>query len=112
MQLKNITKSTIVTNDLKIAKSFYDKTIGLLSKKNPRSLLFYTRFGIHTIGLKLPIDILILDSNGKVVKLKKNCPTNNFFFWNPKYNQVIELPSNTIKKTKTQIGDQLKITKN
>lgn len=82
---------------------------GLLKKSNPRSLLFKTRFGIHTLGLKKAIDIIILDNNFRVVKLGISVKPNQFFFWNPKFSLVLELPEGTIKKTKTQIGDIVKI---
>lgn len=55
------------------------------------------------------IDILILDSNYKVAKIKKSLTPNKIFFWNPKYNLVIELPEGMIKKSKTIIGDQLEL---
>jgi len=105
----NITRSTKIAEDLKIARNWWDKSVGLLSKNNPRSLLFYTRFGIHTFGLKLPIDILILNKQNKVVDLKENCLPNHFFFWNLRYNKVVELPLGSIRKSQTQVGDQLKI---
>lgn len=109
MRLHNITRAALITENLKVAQKWWDKTLGLLSKKNPRSLLFYTRFGIHTFGLKLPIDVLVLDNSNKVVILKQNLHPNRFFFWNPRYNQVIELPSGLIKQSHTKIGDRLKI---
>ena len=98
MILKNLTTGKIICNDLKIAQSFIDRLFGLLIKSNPRNMLFKTRFGIHTFLLKEPIDVIVLDNNFKVVKIKENLRPNRLFFWNPKYNRVIELSSNTIKK--------------
>ncbi len=104
MILKNITKNTILARDLKETKSISDQLLGLLKKSNPKSLLFKTRFGIHTFGLKKSIDVVILDQGLKVVKLKRSLKPNSFFFWNPKYKLVIELPAGTINKTKTTQG--------
>ncbi len=109
MVLKNVTKDTILTKDLKEARSFFDQIFGLLKKSNSRSLLFKTRFGIHTFGLNEPIDVIVLDKNFKVVKLNKNLPPNSLFFWNPRYNLVIELPAGTLKKTKTSLGCYLEL---
>lgn len=109
MRLYNSTRHTKIVEDLKIATKWLDKTLGLLSGQNPRSLLFYTRFGIHTIGLKLPIDLLILNQQNQVVMRKENCSPNRFFFWNPQYKIVIELPLGQIKKSQTQNGDKLEI---
>lgn len=106
MVLHNQTKKTIIAKDLKEAKSLYDKLFGLLIKKNPRSLVFKTRFGIHTFFLKEPIDVLVLNSQNKVVSVKSLKP-NRIFIYNPTRSLVIELPAGIIQKSKTQRGDQL-----
>lgn len=109
MILKNISRKTILSEELKTAESLIDSLLGLLLKRNT-SLLFKTRFGIHTFGMHKNIDILILDADYKVVKIKKSLAPNKIFFWNPKYNFVIELSEGTIKKSKTLPGDQLELT--
>jgi uncharacterized membrane protein (UPF0127 family) len=107
MQIHNTTRNTVVTDEAKIASNLLDKSLGLLDKRNPRSLLFNTRFGVHTVGLRLPIDLIILDKKNRVVELKENCLPNNFIFWNPIYGKVLELPLGTIRKSKTKKGDIL-----
>lgn len=106
MQINNISKNTILSRDLKEAKSVIDKIFGLLIKTNPRSLLFKTRFGIHTFFLKEPIDVLVLNSNQEVVKASTIKP-NSLFFYNPTYDTVLELPKNSIKDAQTKIGDKI-----
>lgn len=108
MIVKNITRNSIISKDLKVATSFFDRLLGLLNKNNPRSLLFKTRFGIHTFFLKSPIDILILNNKNTVISTNTIKP-NQLFFYNPKYKTVIELPKGTIKKSKTQFGDKIAI---
>ncbi len=107
MQIKNITRGTIVANNGKKATSLFDQLLGLHRKSNPRSIIFHTRFGIHTFFLKEPIDILVLDNRKKVVKIKKNLKPNRLFFWDPIYNTIIELPAGSIKKSKTGLFDTL-----
>ena len=91
----------------KYLSTLKDKTLGLIGKKNPEPVFLKTRFGIHTFGLKFPIDVLILDKENKVVKLKENLKPNSFFFWNPKYNNVLELPKGTIINSKIKIGSTI-----
>lgn len=107
MILKNLTTGTILTNDLKQIKSFSDFALGLLKKSNPRALLFKTHFGIHTFFLKDEIDIIILDKNNRVAKLKTGLKPNRLFFWNPGYFLAIELPKDTIKTSQTKLNDRL-----
>ena len=63
-----------------------------------------THFGIHTFGLKFPIDILILNNNNKVVSIKENLKPNKIFLWNPIYEKVVELPRGTIEKKAIKIN--------
>ena len=107
MIIKNITNQTYLAKDAKFCLALKDKLLGLLDKNHPPTLIFKTRFGIHTFMLKATIDVLILNNNKQIVKIKENLPPNSLFFWNPKYNLVIELPPNTIKKSQTKLGDKI-----
>lgn len=108
MNVVNLSKNTTLSNNLKEASSFFDKVLGLLKKSNPRALLFKTRFGIHTFGLKEPIDVIVLDNNYKVNKVAAVSP-NRLFFWNPRHFLILELPFESIKKTKTEVGDVIRL---
>lgn len=109
MTLKNVTTGRIICRDLKIAESFMDRMFGLLIKSNPRSLLFKTRFGIHTFFLKEPIDVIILGNNFKVVKIRPNLKPNRLFCWNPSFSMVIELKAKTVDQFVIKPGQFLKI---
>lgn len=109
MKVTNKSNNTLLSDSLKEASSFSDRFFGLLKTSNPRCLMFKTRFGIHTFFLKEPIDVIILDDKLRVVKIKTVKP-NRFFFWHPRFSQVLELPCETAKKTKTRVGDTLEIT--
>jgi len=109
MKTINVTKKTILAEDVKLVKTFIDRLTGLLNPKNPRALIFKTRFGIHTFFLKEPIDVLVLNNQNQVIKIKPSLKPNHFFFWNPKYNTIIELPNNSVSRSKTQIKDQIEL---
>ncbi len=106
MILKNLSQSTVLNCECKIVTSIVDSLFGLLKKDN-HALLLKTRFGIHTFGLSNNIDVIILNSTWKVVKLKQNIHPNRIFFWNPKFSLVLELPYGSIKKSNTKLGDQI-----
>lgn len=82
----------------KVARGFREKTVGLIGKRKPYPLLIQTRFGIHTFGLRFPIDVLVLDKQSRIVNLKESLNPNRIFVWHPKHNTVIELPKGTINK--------------
>lgn len=105
MKIYNQTKKVLLASDAKAATSFLDNLLGLLNPKNPRTLVFDTRFGIHTLGLKKPIDVLVLNNNFQVIKIKESLRPNRFFFWNPKHRVVIEFPLKTISNI--SLGDEI-----
>jgi uncharacterized protein len=109
MLIKNKSQNTILSTNAKFCRSLWDKSMGLLNPKNPRILVFKTRFGLHTFFLKEPIDVVVLNNEKEIVDLIEGLKPNQLFFWNPLYDLVIELPAGTISKSKTAVGDELKI---
>lgn len=97
----------MITIKVKNLISQKDRTIGLINYSKPEPVMFLTRFGIHTFGLVFPIDVVILDKDGKAVKLTRNLKPNNVLFWPIRYNKVLELPAGLIKKYKIKIGSKI-----
>ena len=93
----------------RIARGIKEETFGLIGESKFHPLLIKTRFGIHTFFLKFPLDVVVLDKNNKIVKLRQNLAPNRIFVWNPKYGKVLELPKNTINKMKLDLGDKVNI---
>lgn len=107
--IKNRTKNTIISKDFKLLKDFRSKSKGLINSNSPKTVAFYTRLGIHTFGMKYPIDIIVTDKKFKVTCIKKNLQPNRVFLWNPKGSLIIELEKGAIKKSQTQVSDFLEI---
>ncbi|MDE2026590.1 MAG: DUF192 domain-containing protein [Patescibacteria group bacterium] len=98
------------TISLRIKQGHYlEKVVGLIGRKKPYALFFKTRFGIHTFGVTFPIDVVILDNQQRIVKMKTVTP-NLVFFWNPVFDGVLELPTGTIEKEHMQVGDTIRFT--
>ena len=107
MKVVNKTKNKVLHENIKDAKTFEEKTRGLLDSINGDAMMFDTRWGIHTFGMKFPIDCAICDDSNKLQVLKTNIPKRRFFFWNPKYKKVYEFPVGTLAKTGTEVGDEI-----
>jgi hypothetical protein len=108
--IKNKTKKTILSENFS-SKNAFGKIKGLIGEKTPGTIMLKTRFGIHTFFLKFPIDVAIVDRNNKIAELKKGLLPNRVFFWNIRFDTVIELPNGFLEKSKTQIGDILEFAK-
>lgn len=109
MRAINTSKNTIIAEDIKTAYGFYEGAKGLIGAEKPRALFFKTRWGIHTYGMKFPIDVIIFDDKNIIRAIKENLKPDAYFLWNPFYKNVLELPIGTITDTATKIGDRIEI---
>lgn len=105
MKVFNKTKNKVLHNEIKIAKTNEEKMRGLLDAIETDAMLFDTRWGIHTFGMRFPIDCAVCDDSGYVRSIRKNMEPKKIFFWNPKYKKVFEFPAGTIEQTQTELGD-------
>lgn len=99
----------MITLKVHPAKNWIEKIVGLIGASSPFPLLLKTRFGIHTFGLKFPIDVIILNSHYEVVKLASRLAPNRVFFWNPRYSIILELPTGIIGEKKIRVGSKLRL---
>ena len=99
----------MMTLQVKFLRTDWEKSKGLIGAKTIYPVAFTTRWGIHTFGVLSPIDVLILDTDNTIVKCRENLTPNKFFFWNPKYEIIVELPAGTIARKHIAIGDQLSL---
>ena len=80
-----------------IAKTFKNKLIGLMNKKNiDYGLLIPDCKSIHTFFMKESIDILLLDKNNRILMINRNIKPNKIIiFHNKKRTNILELPNNS-----------------
>ena len=87
-------------NNLKVkeAKSFKDRLIGLMFKKNINyGLIFNNCRAIHTFFMKDSIDIIAKDKNDNIIKEYKNVKPWRIIIAPKHTKKIYELPKNTIK---------------
>ena len=65
--------------------------------------------GVHTIGMLFPIDLLFLNKEKEVVHIEEYVRPFRVSKISLKAVSVLELPSHTIYRTGTQVGDKLEI---
>lgn len=92
---------------VKQTKNPFEKIKGLIGARRPEATLIRTRFGIHTLGLKFPIDVVVVDRKGIVHATKHGLKPNRMFLWNPKLDLILELPTGTINEKRIKKGDKL-----
>ena len=100
-------KRRTIALEVTFLHSFHEKSAGLIGKNPIRPISFSTHWGIHTFGMRQPIDVLILDKKHQVRHLVQRIQPNHFFFWNPIYSTVVELPAGWITKHTITLGDTI-----
>ncbi len=95
-----------------MAEKFFDRLKGLLGRKAlPAGECLWIKQckGIHTFGMRFPIDAVFLDREKHVVAIKKDLKPNRVtkvFF---RAESVLELPAGTIDVTATEAGHEIEI---
>jgi len=108
----NATRKTWLATKVRKADNFLTRLVGLLKRKNlgpEEALWLMPSKGIHTVGMKFPIDVVFLNRGNTVVGLVQGmapCRLSSIHFTSY---SVLELPTGTIRKSRTEVGDQFEI---
>ncbi len=106
----NLTKKTCLGDEIKLADTSLSRFVGLIGKSRlpPGSGLWIVPSnGVHTFGMTIPIDVLFLDRDYRVVQIRENLRPFRLTSLNWKANSVLELPAMTISESNTEVGDYL-----
>ena len=111
MQKLRITnsKGVLLADRAGIADTSAERRTGLLkhSKLEPGDGLWIAPTeGVHTFGMKFPIDVVFLSKSKKVLKIRPNMVRSRIALSLRAYS-VLELPAGTLESTGTVVGDQL-----
>ena len=112
MPVINLTKKTWLATKVRKADNFLTRLVGLLKRTHlgPEEALWLTPSkGIHTIGMKFPIDVIFLNKEFYVLGLISGMHPYRVSGVHMRGYSVVELPNGTIRKSRTEIGDQLEI---
>jgi hypothetical protein len=103
------TNSKCISADARVAKTFFQRLVGLLSRASlstEEALIFYNVSSIHMFFMRFPIDVLYLDKEMKVLKIKHSLlPWRMSSCLGAK--TTIELPAGKAKESLVKIGDTL-----
>lgn len=112
MPVINATRKTWLATKVRKADSFLTRLVGLLKRSNlgpEEALWLMPSKGIHTIGMKFPIDVVFLNRRNLVVGLVQGMAPFRLSSVHFTSYSVLELPKGTIKKSRTEVGDQFEI---
>lgn len=111
--VRNATRDSLIGDRVSVAETSLSRMVGLLRHRGldaGEGLWIKPSSGVHTIGMRFPIDVIGLDKNRKVVKLWQNLVPFRVTSVSTKVQSVVELPAGRIAETDVQVGDVLAIT--
>jgi uncharacterized membrane protein (UPF0127 family) len=109
LTVSNVTRSTVLATLAEVADSSATRSKGLLGRDGlsaGEGLWIVPCESVHTFGMRFPIDLVYIDRNRRVRKVRSSvrpwrmsaCLTAH---------SILELPSGTVRETRTVPGDTL-----
>ncbi len=83
--------------------------LGQFRRKSAEGLWLVPSYGIHTMGLLAPIDLIYLDAQDRVIHLVEHLSPFRIAPIRLRSSSVLALPPHTIYSSQTHVGDQLLI---
>lgn len=110
----NRTRGAYLATELDVARTHWSRFRGLMATGPRRfragqGLWIIPCRGVHTLGMRFPIDVLYLDGDKVVVHLEENLKPWRFAPVRRKAASVLELPGKTVSTTGTSVGDRIEI---
>jgi uncharacterized protein len=108
----NRTRNTTLSASGDIADTWWTRLRGLLGHaplQPGEGLLLRGEKAIHMIGMTFAIDVVFLDSKGRVIHLIPVMKPLRLSPFVAEATDVLELPPNTIANTGTALGDQISL---
>lgn len=110
LRVVNQTRGTVLGERVRVADTGLTRIVGLLGERELPAgdgLLILPSQGIHTWGMRFPIDVAILDRGWNVLALRRRMRAFRMtrLFWRAA--AVLELPPGMLESTATAVGDTL-----
>ena len=110
--LRNTTTGTIVATRIDRLSSFLQRAVGLLARTalRPDEGVWITSCrAIHTIGMRVPIDVIFVDRNSRVISVVSNVRPNRLALSCSGAHGVVELGGGALRDIDLLPGDHLEL---
>lgn len=111
--LINANTGAVVATRVDRAETFAQRTLGFLTRSRVRrdeGLWFDRCRAVHTLGMRVPIDIVFIDARNRVVRLCPSVPQWRVAIFCRSATSVIELGCGALHEVDVMPGDRLELT--
>ncbi|HYL12106.1 MAG TPA: DUF192 domain-containing protein [Terriglobales bacterium] len=110
----NQTRQAYLATDLAVADTHWSRLRGLMGTGAAnfpagKGLWIVPCHGVHTLGMRFPIDVVYLNGDKVIVHLEENLRPWRVAAVRLNAVTVLELPPSTVRQTQTTVGDQIAI---
>jgi uncharacterized protein len=108
----NQTRETFLSLSVTAADTMFSRLRGFIGRFKlgaDEGIWLVPSRGVHTLGVLVPLDLIYLDENYRVIHLVEYFPAFRIAPLRAQAESVLELPTHTIYSSQTQPGDQLVI---
>ena len=107
--LCNITRGTVVADDVHSASSAWERAVGLIGRPELPAgggLWLEPCSTVHTVGMRFTIDVVLLNKAGRVLAVAPNVPPLRPYVSHRSTAIIVELPAGSTLQSVT-VGDEL-----
>lgn len=108
--LCNATRGRIIANRVDALYGFFERAVGLLARGSlglREGAWIAPCNAIHTLGMRVAIDVIFVDAHGRVLRLVPNVQPNRLALRCPRARAVVELGSGALRHSDVRLGDYL-----
>jgi hypothetical protein len=114
-RIRNLTKDTMLCEKASMADSFWKRARGLMFQRGWQDfdgLLLAPCRSIHTMGMRMKIDVCFLDSEHRVTKSFGSLGPWRSAYGGRASHATLELPTGVLERSGTGVGDCLRLEPN
>jgi hypothetical protein len=107
---RNRTTGAVVATSVEVADTHLKRAVGLLGRDrldHGHALYIVPSGGVHTWGMRFPIDVAALDADGVIVDLVSAMAPWRIRLKRRGTAGVLELPAGTLERSRTEVGHRI-----
>jgi uncharacterized protein len=111
-RLYNGTTNTEVANDVRKARTLWQRLSGLLPHREiapSQGMWFDNCSSVHTMGMRAAIDVIFLDAQHRVLAIRSGVKPNTLWVSHSRARALIELGAASAPRWNVSIGDRLSL---
>lgn len=108
--VRNATTHSIIARNVRRVWGPWERVAGFIGRARVRpdeGLWFDRCWAVHTVGVRVPLDILFLDRDGRIVEIAAGVPPSRWAVTCAGAFSVVEFGAGAVAANRARVGDQI-----